>query len=59
MAGDEDMIRKLRSSQKKDPKAIRRELIVSIRHGKVDHDLWNSYVECMSSNSLTQNQSND
>lgn len=43
LAGDKDMIRKL--TPKKDLRTIKRELIASIRHGKVDQDLWNSYME--------------
>lgn len=43
IAGDKDMIRKL--TPKKDLRTIKRELIASIRHGKIDQDLWNCYVE--------------
>lgn len=43
IAGDKDMIRKL--TPKKDLKTLKRELIASIRHGKVDQEMWNSYVE--------------
>jgi hypothetical protein len=46
-AGDKDMIRKL--TPKKDLRTIKRELIASIRHGKIEHDLWNSYVETITS----------
>lgn len=42
-AGDKDMIRKLTPRQ--DEKTIKRELISSIRHGRVEHDLWASWVE--------------
>lgn len=45
-AGDKEMIRKL--TPKKDLRSIKRELIASIRHGKVDQDLWISYVETIS-----------
>lgn len=45
-AGDREMIRKL--TPKKDPRTIKRELISSIRHGRVEPDLWNMYVESMS-----------
>ena len=41
--GDKDMIRKL--TPRKDLRTIKRELIASIRHGKVDADLWQSYAE--------------
>lgn len=46
LAGDKDMIRKL--TPKKDLRTIKRELIASIRHGKVDQDLWHCYVEAIS-----------
>lgn len=46
LAGDKDMIRKL--TPKKDLRTVKRELISSIRHGKVDQDLWTSYVESIS-----------
>lgn len=42
-AGDNDMVRKL--TPRKDPRTIKRELIASIRHGRVEPDLWQSYVE--------------
>lgn len=45
LAGDKEMIRKL--TPKKDLRSIKRELISSIRHGKVDQDLWISYVEAI------------
>lgn len=47
MAGDKEMIRKL--TPKKDLKTIKRELISSIRHGRVEPDLWNLYTETMAS----------
>jgi hypothetical protein len=51
LAGDKEMIRKL--TPKKDLRSIKRELIASIRHGRVEQDLWTSYVETISiSNSL-------
>ncbi len=43
--GHKDMVNKL--TPKKDLKTIKRELIVSIRHGKTDQDLWNSYCEAI------------
>lgn len=46
LAGDKDMIRKL--TPKKDLRTVKRELISSIRHGKVDQDLWTSYAESIS-----------
>lgn len=47
MAGDLDMVRKLRPRQ--DLRTVKRELISSIRHGRVEPELWNSYVEVMTS----------
>jgi len=53
MAGDRDMIRKL--TPKKDLRTIKRELISSIRHSRVDQDLWHSYAEVVNSQTaLTQ-----
>ena len=43
LAGDKDMVRKL--TPKKDLRTVKRELIASIRHGRVEPELWNSYVE--------------
>jgi len=45
IAGDKEMIRKL--TPKKDLRTIKRELISSIRHGRVEPDLWNMYCEAM------------
>lgn len=45
LAGDKDMIRKL--TPKKDLRTIKRELIASIRHGRVDQELWHFYVEAI------------
>lgn len=49
LAGDKDMIRKL--TPKKDLRTIKRELISSIRHGRVESELWNMYVEVTNSQS--------
>lgn len=43
LAGDKEMIRKL--TPKKDLRTIKRELISSIRHNRVEQDLWQSYSE--------------
>jgi hypothetical protein len=43
LAGDKEMVSIL--SPKKSLATCKRELITSIRHGKVDQELWNSYVE--------------
>lgn len=50
VAGDKDMIRKLTF---KDLRAIKKELISSIRHGRVEQELWNGYSEAIATqNSL-------
>lgn len=41
--GDKDLIRKL--TPKKDLRTIKRELIASIRHGRVEQELWHFYAE--------------
>lgn len=43
LAGDKEMISVL--SPKKSLATCKRELIASIRHGRVDNELWNGYVE--------------
>lgn len=43
LAGDKEMVRKL--TPKKDLKTIKRELISSIRHGRMEPELWNLYLE--------------
>ena len=50
MAGDKEMVRKL--TPKKDLRTIKRELISSIRHGRIEPDLWNMYVETMTSQAM-------
>lgn len=45
LAGDQDMIRKL--TPRKDLRTVKRELISSIKHGRVDQELWHSYAESM------------
>lgn len=46
MAGDKEMVSIL--SPKKSLAICKRELIVSIRHGRAEQELWNAYVECVS-----------
>ncbi len=46
-AGDKEMVRKL--TPKKDLKTIKRELLSSIRHGRIEPDLWTLYVDTMTS----------
>jgi hypothetical protein len=50
-AGDNEMIAKL--TPKKSLSAIKRDLIAIIRQGKVDGDLWNSYVESIQAQSAS------
>jgi hypothetical protein len=45
LAGDKEIIAVL--SPKKSLASVKRDLIQSIRHNKVDLDLWNAYVECI------------
>jgi len=45
LAGDKEMVAML--SPKKSLATAKRELIASIRHAKIDQELWNSYVECV------------
>lgn len=45
LAGDKEMVRKL--TPKRDLRTVKRDLISSIRHGRVEPDLWNSYVEAI------------
>lgn len=52
-AGDRDMVRKL--TPKRDLRSIKRELIASIRHGQIDTDLWNAYVEAITSQNAFTN----
>jgi hypothetical protein len=57
LAGDKEIISVL--SPKKSLTTCKRDLIVSIRHNKVEHDLWNAYVEAMSTPSSAQQNSMD
>jgi hypothetical protein len=45
LAGDKEMVSVL--SPKKSLPSCKRELIISIRHGKVEQELWNAYVEAV------------
>lgn len=44
-SGEKDIVRKL--TPRKDLRSIKRELISSIKHGRVEEDLWHSYAEVM------------
>jgi len=52
LSGDKEMIRKL--TPRKDLRTIKRELISSIRHGRIEQELWDSYVEVMALHALSQ-----
>lgn len=45
VSNNKDMIRKL--TPKKDLRTVKRELIASIRHTRVDQELWHSYTEAV------------
>jgi len=47
MAGDKEMVAIL--APKKSLASCKRELISSIRHNRVEPELWNAYLECMNS----------
>lgn len=47
LAGDKEMVSIL--APKKSLATCKRELISSIRHSKVESELWNGYVECLNS----------
>jgi len=51
LAGDNEMVRKL--TPPRDLKTIKKELISSVRHGRIDIDLWNLYVEAATTPSQT------
>ena len=51
LAGDKEMISIL--SPRKSLPAIKRELIASIRHNKVEQELWNCYVDCINADAST------
>jgi len=53
LAGDKEMVALL--SPKKSLATCKRELIASIRHGKIEADLWNSYVEAVQSHEMLIN----
>lgn len=51
LAGDKELVRKL--TPREDLRTIKRKLISSIRHGRIEPELWESYVEAQTN----QNQS--
>jgi hypothetical protein len=50
LAGDREMVSIL--APKKSLALCKKELISSIRHGKVEPELWNSYVECVNASQI-------
>ncbi len=52
LAGDKEIITIL--SPRKSVSSCKRELIQSIRHGKVEQELWNSYVEAVQAQQAIQ-----
>lgn len=46
-SGEKEIIRKL--TPRKDLRSIKRDLISSIKHGRVEEELWHSYFEVMTS----------
>ncbi len=57
VAGDKEMISVL--SPKKSLASCKRELIASIRHGKVEQELWNAYAEVIQAQALIASFAND
>jgi hypothetical protein len=57
VAGDKEMVSVL--SPKKSLASCKRELIASIRHGKVEQDLWNAYVEVIQAQAMIASFAND
>lgn len=47
LSGDKELVRKL--TPREDLRTIKRKLISSIRHGRIERDLWESYVEAQTS----------
>lgn len=55
MAGDDEMVRKV-IAQRQDIKALKRELIASIRQSRVEPHLWQTYVETIQNQQSQQHQ---
>lgn len=45
LTGDKEMVRKL--TPRKEFRQVKRELIASIRHNRIENELWNIYVEAI------------
>lgn len=48
LAGDKELVKKL--TPKEDLRTIKRKLISSIRHGRIEPELWEAYVEAQTNN---------
>jgi len=57
LAGDKEMVAVL--SPKKSLASCKRELIASIRHGKAEQELWNSYIEALNAQQAVANFANE
>jgi hypothetical protein len=57
LAGDKEMISIL--SPKKSLATCKRDLIASIRHGKVEQELWNAYVEAVNAQQAVASFANE
>ncbi len=55
LAGDKEVISML--SPRKSLPLVKRELISSIRHNRVDQELWNSFVDCINADSTVSSES--
>jgi hypothetical protein len=53
LAGDKEIISLL--SPKKSLASYKRELIQSVRHNKIDNELWNGYVESVNAQAILEN----
>ncbi|NGX38938.1 MAG: hypothetical protein KR126chlam1_00255 [Chlamydiae bacterium] len=54
LAGDKEMISIL--SPKKSLPIVKRELISSIRHNRVEQELWNSFIDCITADQAPTNE---
>ena len=55
LAGDTEMISIL--SPKKSLAPVKKELIASIRHNRVDQELWNNFVDCINAENVSSIES--
>jgi len=55
MAGDDEMVRKV-IAQRQDLKTLKRELMSSIRQGRVEQHLWQTYVDAVQNQQQQQSQ---